>query len=102
MNESNKDEKYFAIIAVAVFSFHSTVAVFLALTQSDSISLGFNFTLVVSPVLRMKMKACLFINKVFILTIASPVAISSTRDVTLFTFAIVAIAVGALHDKGKH
>ena len=53
MNESNKDEKYFAIIAVAVFSFHSTVAVFLALTQSDSISLGFNFTLGVSPVLRM-------------------------------------------------
>ena len=99
MNESNKDEKYFAIIAVAVFSFHSTVAVFLALTQSDSFSLGFNFTLGVSPVSRMNESVPFYQQS---LTIASPVAISSTGDVTLFTFAIVAIAVGALHDKGKH
>lgn len=38
MDESNKDEKYFAIVAVAVLSLHSTIAVFLALTQNDSIS----------------------------------------------------------------
>ena len=40
--------------------------------------------------------------KVFNLTIASPVAISSTGDVTLLTFAIVAVAVGALNPNVKH